>query len=59
MNVTIEQGTVQGLHYTTKISNKPYVSFLGIPYAKPPINELRFKVSHLKKLMSTIHDSYI
>jgi bile salt-stimulated lipase len=44
MKVTIEQGTLQGLQYNTKLSYKPYVSFLGIPYAKPPIDDLRFKV---------------
>ncbi|VVC39815.1 Carboxylesterase type B, conserved site,Carboxylesterase, type B,Carboxylesterase type B [Cinara cedri] len=43
MTVILEQGTLQGLHYKTRLSNKPYVSFLGIPYAKPPINNLRFK----------------
>jgi len=44
MNVILEQGTLQGLHYKTHLSNKNYISFLGIPYAKPPINDLRFKV---------------
>lgn len=44
MMVLLEQGSLQGLHYKTRLSNKPYVRFLGIPYAKPPIKELRFKV---------------
>jgi len=44
MTVVIEQGTLQGLHYKTRLSNKSYVSFLGIPYALPPIKDLRFKV---------------
>ncbi|XP_026805381.1 esterase FE4-like isoform X2 [Rhopalosiphum maidis] len=43
MTVIIEQGTLQGIHYKTLVSNKPYVSFLGIPYAKPPVGDLRFK----------------
>ncbi|KAF0751373.1 esterase E4-like isoform X1 [Aphis craccivora] len=43
MTVVLEQGTLQGLHYKTRLSNKSYVSFLGIPYALPPINNLRFK----------------
>lgn len=46
MTVILEQGTVQGLQYKTKLSNKPYVSYLGIPYARPPIKDLRFKVSN-------------
>jgi len=44
MTVVLEQGTLQGLHYKTRLSNKPYVSFLGVPYALPPIKDLRFKV---------------
>jgi len=43
MTVILEQGTLQGQCYKTRLSNKSYVSFLGIPYAKPPIKELRFK----------------
>lgn len=50
MTVTLEQGTLQGLLYKTQLSNKSYFSFLGIPYAKPPINELRFKVNDLFEL---------
>ncbi|KAL5241944.1 hypothetical protein ACI65C_009354 [Semiaphis heraclei] len=41
--VVIEQGFLQGTHYKTLASNKPYVRFLGIPYAKPPVGKLRFK----------------
>lgn len=42
--VTIEQGTLIG---TTRIDHNgnTFYSFQGIPYAKPPIEELRFKVS--------------
>lgn len=46
MKIDIEQGTLEGLECNTKLSNKPYFRFLGIPYAKPPINDLRFKVSN-------------
>nr|AAS15642.1 carboxylesterase [Aphis gossypii]AAS15644.1 carboxylesterase [Aphis gossypii] len=43
MEVVIEQGALKGLKKKTLLSNKPYVSFLGIPYAQPPVNDLRFK----------------
>lgn len=51
MSITLEQGTLQGLKYKTRLSNKPYISFLGIPYAKPPIDDLRFKVRNSFTLM--------
>ncbi|KAF0750324.1 Uncharacterized protein FWK35_00017165 [Aphis craccivora] len=43
MEVVIEQGVLKGFQNKTLLSNKPYVSFLGIPYAKAPVNDLRFK----------------
>lgn len=44
MAVTIGQGTLLGLQQKTQLLNNPYISFLGVPYAKPPIDDLRFKV---------------
>lgn len=47
MTVTleIEQGTLRGQEKTSEyFSHKKYYSFQGIPYAKPPLGPLRFKV---------------
>lgn len=41
---TTENGVVVGT-YKTSFSGVTYRSFEGIPYAKPPVYEYRFKVS--------------
>ena len=35
--------------YLTSLTGRGIRSFLGVPYAEPPINDLRFKVSSNKK----------
>lgn len=37
-------GDVRGIRKTTLLKNVEFYSFKGIPYAKPPIDDLRFKV---------------
>lgn len=43
--VETTSGLVRGRKFTTLFANKEFYSFRGIPYAEPPIGELRFKVS--------------
>lgn len=42
--VDTELGQVRGYQEFTRFENKTYYSFRGIPYAKPPLGELRFRV---------------
>ncbi|XP_014273021.1 carboxylic ester hydrolase [Halyomorpha halys] len=41
--VSIRQGVVRGLYKRSYIGNKPYSSFEGIPYARPPQGKKRFR----------------
>jgi carboxylesterase type B len=41
--VTIQDGQVKGKTAENYLGGA-YYSFLGIPYGKPPVGELRFKV---------------
>lgn len=43
--VETNNGQVRGLRKTTLLKNITFYSFKGIPYAKPPVDELRFKVN--------------
>lgn len=42
--IETENGQVRGLRKTTLLNGILFYSFKGIPYAKPPIGDLRFKV---------------
>lgn len=46
--VVTENGAVRGKLGTTFLEEKLYYAYKAIPYAKPPIGDLRFKVSLLK-----------
>lgn len=41
--VCVERGCVRGKNFKGNL--KEFEGFLGIPYAKPPVDELRLKVS--------------
>lgn len=43
LKVKIESGSLVGRHLTTH-SGRHIRAFLGIPYAEPPVGDLRFKV---------------
>lgn len=42
--VEVGQGTLVGKYGSTR-GGREYAAFMGIPYALPPIGDLRFKVS--------------
>lgn len=42
--MTLPLGSVQG-YYKKSFDKRTYTAFEGIPYAKPPIGDLRFRVS--------------
>lgn len=43
--VHIDQGVLKGRKFNSVLSGYEYCGFLGIPYAKPPVGELRFQVN--------------
>lgn len=43
--VEIEQGKLKGILQKSVLNGNEYCSFLGIPFAKPPVGNLRFQVS--------------
>lgn len=44
VQVSVKQGTLEGIVSTSR-NGTEYYSFYGIPFAKPPVGELRFEVS--------------
>lgn len=45
--VVTDKGPIQGEIRKTLFNSVPYSAFEGIPYGKPPIGKLRFKVKKI------------
>lgn len=42
--VQISSGPIRGIKTTSSWTNQTFYAFRGVPYAAPPIGDLRFKV---------------
>lgn len=43
LHVKIDKGIIKGT-YRKSLKGRQFIAFSGIPYAKPPVGELRFQV---------------
>ncbi|XP_065216356.1 esterase FE4-like [Planococcus citri] len=56
--ITIDQGTLNGTYLTTR-RGKLFNAFYGIPFAQPPVGELRFKAPKEAKPWSGVLDASV
>lgn len=57
--VTVEQGKLRG-SVVKSVLGTSYIAFKGIPFAAPPIGDLRFKVIIiLRNCLSGLSNSYV
>lgn len=56
--VQTKNGELRGKILTTLLAQRKFYAFQGIPYAKPPINDLRFRVSKRPMWFLQIHKKY-
>lgn len=54
--VSVHQGQLKGKHYVSR-SGRNYFAFQGIPYAKPPVGNLRFKVFTIN-VTAVVHTAF-
>lgn len=52
--VQIEQGKLRGV--VCENNEGKYLAFKGIPYAKPPVGKLRFKVSKTVNKWNSVYN---
>ncbi len=52
-----QDSQLRGKTLYAKTSNKPVYTFLGIPYAQPPVGELRFRPPQRAQLWSGCRDA--
>lgn len=58
--ISTSQGNVQGLQITSAAANNfTYFSFKGIPYATPPVNDLRFKAPLPPRKWNSILQAFV
>lgn len=51
--IEVQQGQLEGITRKSILTEKEYFCYLGIPYAKPPVGDLRFQVSIYSKQFDT------
>ncbi|XP_065202726.1 esterase E4-like isoform X2 [Planococcus citri] len=54
--ITINEGKIRGVKEISAHSKTPYYAFYGIPYAEPPVKNLRFKDPVKIKKWANIYD---
>lgn len=57
--VTTESGRIRGYKLETLLDKRQFYSFKGIPFAKSPIGERRFKVNAIYCVISFCCDNYM
>nr|BAD91555.1 carboxylesterase [Athalia rosae] len=57
VEVQIDKGILKGFKTTTGRSNADYYAFKGIPYAKPPVGERRFKAPQEEAAWAGVRDA--
>jgi len=56
--VRITKGAIRGLTSKSR-DDRDFYSFTAIPYAKPPVDELRFEVNFIKTYIIRYNETFI